>query len=146
MLSSRNYILVDKRVVQEKDLIKWAQWFEHADRKVAKTELANKEPWISNDKERVRQEKLSHYRLFKRIRPNWGHDDIKIIYVSTVFLGLDHQWQDGPPLVFETMIFNGPIHEYQDRCSTWAQAEMMHEKAVQIIKDALRDADTTTGA
>ncbi|SPA03543.1 protein of unknown function (plasmid) [Cupriavidus taiwanensis] len=26
-------------------------------------------------------------------------------YISTVFLGLDHQWADGPPLIFETMVY-----------------------------------------
>ena len=26
-------------------------------------------------------------------------------FVSTVFLGLDHSWMGGPPLIFETMIF-----------------------------------------
>ena len=25
--------------------------------------------------------------------------------VSTVFLGIDHQWGDGPPLLFETMVY-----------------------------------------
>ena len=27
--------------------------------------------------------------------------------VSTVFLGLDHSWGGGPPLLFETMVFGG---------------------------------------
>jgi hypothetical protein len=27
--------------------------------------------------------------------------------VSTIFLGTDHQFGDGPPLLFETMIFHG---------------------------------------
>jgi hypothetical protein len=27
-------------------------------------------------------------------------------YVSTVFLGLDHNWSDGPPILWETMIFS----------------------------------------
>jgi hypothetical protein len=52
--------------------------------------------------------------------------------VSTVFLGLNHQYGSGPPLLFETMIFGGPEDaEYQDRCSTWEEAEAMHQRAVE---------------
>lgn len=29
------------------------------------------------------------------------------IWVSTVWLGVDHQWGSGPPLIFETMVFLG---------------------------------------
>lgn len=52
--------------------------------------------------------------------------------ISTVFLCLDHQYdQDGPPLLFETMIF--PLgtftNIFSQRCSTWDQALEMHEKA-----------------
>ena len=28
--------------------------------------------------------------------------------VSTVFLSLDHGWGEGPPILFETMVFGGP--------------------------------------
>jgi len=28
--------------------------------------------------------------------------------VSTVFLGLDHGLDDGPPILFETLVFGGP--------------------------------------
>ena len=51
--------------------------------------------------------------------------------VSTVFLGIDHQWGDGPPILFETMIF--PECEYQTRCSTWEEAEEMHKRAVDFL-------------
>ena len=55
-------------------------------------------------------------------------DDVKI---STVFLGLDHNYfNKGNPILFETMIFGGKFDEYQDRCSTWEQAEKMHLRAV----------------
>ena len=54
-------------------------------------------------------------------------------YVSTIFLGLDHSFGDGPPLLFETMIFGGEHDQYQDRCSTWEEAVAMHERACQLI-------------
>lgn len=56
--------------------------------------------------------------------------------VSTVFLGLDHNWGMGPPLLFETMIFGGPHDQYQERCSTWEQAEAMHAKALELVRTA----------
>lgn len=59
--------------------------------------------------------------------------------VSTVFLGLDHALMVGPPLLFETMIFggHGEINGYQERCSTWDQAETQHAKAVDTARAAL---------
>jgi hypothetical protein len=54
------------------------------------------------------------------------------ITVSTVFLGLNHNYGDGPPLIFETMIFGGPNDGWQDRCSTWAEAEAMHTAACRL--------------
>jgi hypothetical protein len=66
--------------------------------------------------------------------PNWKRvRSLKIgkLHVSTIFLGLDHSWGDGPPLVFETMIFAGHMdHEYQTRCSTYNQAVKGHWRAI----------------
>jgi len=58
------------------------------------------------------------------------------IKVSTVFLGIDHSFGDGPPLLFETMIFGGKYEEeeYQKRYSTWAQAEAGHEVACALVR------------
>lgn len=54
--------------------------------------------------------------------------------VSTVFLGLDHNWTNqGPPLLFETMIFGGKYDQYQIRYSTWEQAETGHNRIVESL-------------
>jgi hypothetical protein len=51
--------------------------------------------------------------------------------VSTVHLGLNHQWDpDGPPLIFETMIFGGEHDQEQWRYTTREQAEAGHVAAV----------------
>lgn len=52
------------------------------------------------------------------------------VYVSTVFLGMDHWFGDGPPMLFETMTFGGPHAQDCDRCSTWEEAETQHAAAV----------------
>jgi hypothetical protein len=56
------------------------------------------------------------------------------IWVSTVFLGIDHRFGgEGPPLLFETMIFGGPHDQSQYRCSTWQEAEHMHADACALV-------------
>lgn len=55
--------------------------------------------------------------------------------VSTVFLGLDHQWDpDGPPLLFETMVFGGRLDEHTERYSTWDEAVAGHERVVAMVR------------
>jgi hypothetical protein len=61
-------------------------------------------------------------------------ENIGDVRVSTVFLGIDHNFSEGEPLLFETMIFDGKHDGYQDRCTTWEQAEKMHQKAVDLVK------------
>lgn len=52
--------------------------------------------------------------------------------VSTVFLGLDHSFGHGKPAVFETMIFGGEHDQWQERCSTWEEAEAQHRQACEL--------------
>lgn len=94
---SQKYILDGHKTRRCNDTVKWAQWFEIADRRVAETMVGDKR-------------------------------------VSTVFIGLDHQFGDGPPLIFETMIFGlANDGEYQTRCGTWEEAEEMHRAAVSTL-------------
>lgn len=61
-------------------------------------------------------------------------DAVGDVEISTVFLGLDHQWGNGPPLIFETMVFNGPLDQEQDRYSTWEEAEAGHKAMVERVR------------
>lgn len=56
--------------------------------------------------------------------------------VSTVFLVIDHAWQ-GPPLLFETMVFGGPFDGTQERYSTWERAAVGHQAAVALVRFTL---------
>jgi hypothetical protein len=59
-------------------------------------------------------------------------------WVSTVFLGIDHRhFGNGPPLLFETMIFGGRRDEYQWRYSSWDDAEAGHKAAVRKAREAI---------
>ena len=59
------------------------------------------------------------------------------IEVSTVFLGIDHQFYNGPPLLFETMVFGGDLDQTCRRCSTWDEAVEQHET---ILSEVLNQA------
>lgn len=62
------------------------------------------------------------------------------IMVSTIFLGIDHAFGNGPPVLFETMIFGeeaGDLNGYQERCCTWDEAVEGHSKAVRLVTEYL---------
>ena len=59
------------------------------------------------------------------------------IRISTVFLGLDHSFGDGEPLLFETMIFGGKHDQYQERYSTWKDAIEGHKFACDLVQNLL---------
>ena len=64
-----------------------------------------------------------------------GNDRIGDVYVSTVWIGINHQWGDGPPLIFETMIFGGEHDQYQERYSTEEEAVEGHAKALELVRN-----------
>ncbi len=53
-------------------------------------------------------------------------------WISTVWLGLDHQFGDGAPLIFETMVFEkeGGDELDMERYSTEAEAIAGHERMI----------------
>lgn len=73
------------------------------------------------------------------------------LWVSTVFLGLDHRFVgDGPPIVFETMVFSGE-HGYDENMARYctydealdghntlvASLRMLHEDSIEITRATL---------
>jgi len=79
---------------------------------------------------------MARARWFEAYDRHVAKTDFGEMLVSTVFLGLDRSFGDGPPLLFETMIFGGPFDQdkYQERCSTWDEAEAQHAKAVEVAR------------
>ena len=56
--------------------------------------------------------------------------------VSTVFLGLDHNHGPaGPPILFETLVFGGPLSDEMERYATWTEAEAGHAKMVKAVEE-----------
>lgn len=77
-----------------------------------------------------------------------AEDTVGDYWVSTVWLGLNHQYGDGPPLIFETMVFaqkDGAItdwgEQYADRYSTEAAALAGHEAIVSQLRAGVAIAD-----
>lgn len=66
-----------------------------------------------------------------------AHDEVCGYRVSTVFLGLDHSFSpEGPPLIFETMVFPGDsyVEEYAERYTTREEAEEGHQRAIAWVR------------
>jgi hypothetical protein len=69
-------------------------------------------------------------------------DPSQSLWISTVWLGLDHSWDpNGPPLIFETMIFEGSgqgevIHRYP----TQETAQAGHQSVVLEVMERLAPA------
>lgn len=56
--------------------------------------------------------------------------------VSTVWLGRNHAYTDDtPPILFETMIFDGPHDQDMWRYHTEAEAKAGHEQVVKMLRE-----------
>lgn len=58
--------------------------------------------------------------------------------VSTVFLGVVHGFtKERAPILFETMVFRGDKGIDEARCTTWGEAEEIHQKMVEHWQEQL---------
>lgn len=103
-MTSNLYVLAEdgRTPIPEPDFIAWGRWFERR----------NSEPMLG--------------------RVGWDFCNERRITVSTTFLGIDHGFGGGLPVVFETMIFGGPRDLYQMRYCTWEEAERGHLLACEL--------------
>jgi hypothetical protein len=71
-----------------------------------------------------------------------AHDKIDNYIISTIWLGLDHNYFGGRPMLFETMIFkdNKSFEDiYMDRYFTWDEALKGHEFAIHWVKNGCKN-------
>lgn len=103
----KKYILDDNgEPVLCPDVIAWSRWYVQADRAVALTKF---DP------------------------PSSAY--IHGCRVSTTFLGIDHNFEgSGPPILWETMIFNGPHDGAMWRYSSREAAIVGHELACLVAQ------------
>lgn len=77
---------------------------------------------------------------FETLDRHVGENVVNNNRISTVWLGLCHRYGDGPPIVFETMVFHPEGHDtYCERYTTWQQAEEGHKRAIQWVKDGCKE-------
>ncbi len=77
-------------------------------------------------------------------------EDVGSYFVSTVWLGLDHNWNpEGPPLFFETMVFPADDGESvlalefdMDCYGSEAAAVAGHEAMVTLVRATMQDVET----
>jgi hypothetical protein len=58
------------------------------------------------------------------------------VRVSTVFIGIDHGFGRGPPLLFETMLFVNGVEQGCEHYCTWDEAETGHARWVGQVFNA----------
>lgn len=83
--------------------------------------------------------KLMRDKEYKRVAETTLINGGTQYWVSTVWLGLDHSFGDGPPSIFETMVFtDDPTwSEHMDRYTTEAEATTGHQNMVNAIIEAV---------
>lgn len=70
-----------------------------------------------------------------------GNDVVYGINISTVYIGINHRFDDdGPPLIFETMVFGGDMDGEMWRYGTREEALAGHQVAVSLVEEAARKA------
>lgn len=70
---------------------------------------------------------------YKRV----AEDTIGDYWVSTVWLGMNHNFGDGPPLIFETMVFNQATGESDLECKRYPdeiEAMRGHNEMVEQVR------------
>ena len=103
-----NYILVNRQPVPCHDFRKYAEWMA-------------REKQIEQDGHQAGQCRV-------------GWTEVGESEVSTVFLGLDHSFGNGSPVLFETMVFGGPMDGDCEQYCTWDEAEEGHRLMVASVK------------
>ncbi len=81
---------------------------------------------------------LEWARWFEKADRRVAKTKVGVVKISTVFLGLDHSCGGSIPILFETMIFGGKHNDYQERYTTWEEAEAGHLRAVELVKKGVK--------
>ena len=116
MSAGGKYILnKDGEPVPCDDLYLWGIWMETGDRVL-------KQDYVEGE---TRTVKL------------WGGREIQqSVGVSTIFLGLDHSFGSGPPVLWESMVFGTSMDGEQRRYTSRADALKGHAELVKLVREA----------
>ncbi len=71
-----------------------------------------------------------------------AHDLINGKTISTIWLGINLNYGEGPLHLFETMVFDeAGLSIYLERFSTWDKAEEGHRKAIEWVNNGCLNGD-----
>lgn len=93
--------------------------------------------WILEDRA-PRRVTMEEWLLWQRNHPDGRRIDFTAVgkvRISTIFLTHDHAYPGMPPVLFETMVFGGPLNMERERYHTIEEAEAGHEQMVQRVKE-----------
>jgi hypothetical protein len=99
-------VFVNNKIYKVRNELPFLKWFEIVDPHINQV-------WVKNGK------------VYRKSIP-------ESVWISTVFLKIDHGLFQSVPLLFETMCF-GHKKEYQTRASTVEQAKINHKYMVKLI-------------
>lgn len=99
---------------------------------------------LNADNQPVRCPNCRSYTEWVRLNEGWSvvqQEDIPsaggTVRVSTVFLGIDHNHsREGPPILWETMIFGSTLDGESQRYSSHADAVRGHAEMVSAVLNA----------
>lgn len=64
-----------------------------------------------------------------------GTDTVGSSWISTVWLGINYEWRkERLPIIYETMIFDGPLDTTTERYSTEDKARVGHARWIKIVR------------
>ena len=96
--------------------------------------------YILKDKKPVLVDLMTWARQFDDANRIVEKTDIGTVFISTVFLGLDHNYGDeGPPILFETLVFGGALDGEMDRYATWDEAVVGHKEMVARVETTQKE-------
>lgn len=64
-------------------------------------------------------------------------DPNRTITVSTVFLGIDHGFGSDRPILWETLVFGGLLHDEMNRYATKEEALIGHQRMCERVRESL---------
>ncbi len=77
---------------------------------------------------------LTWAKWFEKVDRVIERTEVGNVMVSTVFLGLNYNfYQEGPPLLYETLVFGGNLDGEIDRYETLEQAQNGHVEMVDRV-------------
>lgn len=90
---------------------------------------------LDENKEPIPVDALEWATWYETAERHVGDTTIGDARISTVFLGLDHSFGHGKPLIYETMVFGGALDQECRRYSTRQEALDGHAEMVKRVSE-----------